>query len=1247
MNVFVFSAGSCFVDKFAAPPRRRRRGQAGGFALVVTLLIVSLLAVVAVSYLTSMLNEGVTANAYTSQTRAAQATQAGVDAAEAILAQSFRDFPDSCTVWDTQQTPNATNVAANTVGGSYNEGTSLYLRAMDTGSGTANPLYTGPYNASDPTTAANYAQGNNPNNLACKTFRLPLISGVPGGYAQLVSAKTGTMPQMNLGETDPTKQNWTDLNIRRFGKSFANRNGDLQGIIGSPATWTSTVGPKPARAYWVNLTGSDQKITGRYAFWIDDESFHANSSLLGNAATRRDNSTRPPGVAANTYLSLQPSDLSLLGPLMQAGALAIPGYTMANASADSNAILSTRSGYPGGFFPDLLALNHLGTVAPASTPAATPTPGGGDFSTAMLDVLRYVTTNQSGTLNLTRHGTQRLNLNSVVPSPATASDPYAVASNDKIGTQVTQIVEALKFHLPYFGQRFYRLTTDAKTATLNDVTQVPGSPKTNPTTPSGQTDASEIYYYKVAANIRDYVDNDLQPTVIDEGGTVHPQGKPIVALNHEAASANEIWAQGKEAIPYLQEVVMRIRPTISPSFSPHDTAHDAMTHSFDLRYDYYLEFWNMSDRDIYASPAPSNGSSPNLHGASVLISNQGPWELTYDTRPGYTEYGSFLCDGQDPNALANGETETDLEIDLTNGVTTANGQAVTPGGVKFAAGSMTVITTDPNCARYSFVSPTGQTSPTKTAWTSFVNPYAINPSATYYCPNFIKGTNHWTGANTIPPYHRGIEQKFRNPYTYDYETEVSLINSYGYLDSVPYALAEHYYGTTWYSDTAVGYTDYGYGSSLVGNYTDGNLSDRGQSISPHISQLGDPRTNNEQLSFTAPYGPTSLGADQSHYFYGLNSEISLGFCNPSQKPDALSSTGYPWPDYMALPNGQYSTTTLLNPAMNAINAPMVVADGPLTSIGQLGDVFDPARLPGSPTPGVIAYSRGGGRTFKIGQRDDRYSSDPSGNASNNSVDGVPASNAWAAWRLADVFSIDDSVELPGRININGVLRDGGAALLAAFEGFIFQPATNSNDPVIHGDQHNSVASANLAKATLDTSSMNNGYSQLIIQMVARLQNTIPTDTSGTSVPSGPFFERGELGELGDTTRALFGMSDPLGTSQSSGTSTALVNGVDMYKTFDHSREELFRRSSELICTRGDTFTAYAVGQSILQTSATAPLKITGTQRLKVTFRLVPKDASGNPFGYTDSTNLPADLITGKRFLKPDHYNVQVLSVSSF
>ena len=558
---------------------------------------------------------------------------------------------------------------------------------------------------------------------------------------------------------------------------------------------------------------------------------------------------------------------------------------------------------------------------------------------------------------------------------------------------------------------------------------------------------------------------------------------------------------------------------------------------------------------------------------------------------------------------------------------------------------MTVITTDPDCATYIFTSPHGQQGATSSAIPPNVTPYASNPNNTYYCPDLLNGQRTFSGS--IPQGFHGLQPSFRGSgYTYDYETEVTLCNGYGYLDSVPFAIDERQHYATWYSDTAAEYHDYSYSSCLMGNFPDAGLY-----FATLPSQLGDPRTNNEQLTIQ-PY-LSSGNADQSHYIYGTGKDVTLGYYNPSQRSDVkggTGTTGYQWPDYYALPTPQYPATNTTDP-MNATSAPMVVANGPLTSIGQLGDVYDPARLPG--TKNAIVSSRGGGRTFKIGQRDDRYSGDPTGNNSaNNSLDAVPASNAWAAWRLTDVFSIDDPIELPSRININGILRDKGATLLAAFQGFKFQPATNPSDPVIHGDSH---ISPSFAGSPLDTTSSSNGFSQLIAQMTARLTSHSPVNpTNGPYVPTGPFFERGELAEIGDSNSALFGMSDPL-SSTAGGSSTALVTGVDAYKSFDHSREELFRRISELICTRGDTFTVYAAGQSIAQNTTTAPLKITGTKRMRVTLRLVPKLADGSDFhpGYTvDSNNRilpsnPADVIASNRFLKPDHYAAQVLSVVTY
>ena len=343
----------------------------------------------------------------------------------------------------------------------------------------------------------------------------------------------------------------------------------------------------------------------------------------------------------------------------------------------------------------------------------------------------------------------------------------------------------------------------------------------------------------------------------------------------------------------------------------------------------------------------------------------------------------------------------------------------------------------------------------------------------------------------------------------------------------------------------------------------------------------------------------------------------------------------------------------------------ITGDGPLTSVGQLGDIFDPARAPGS----NILYSHGGGRTFKIGQHDDLYSDDPTTNvypAANspvNTQDNPSASSGWASWRLADIFDTADPIQLPGCINVNGIMRDNGAAFLSALQGFVFQPKTGdgTSDPTVHGD-----SSSGLAKASLDTASSSNGFSQIVSQMAQRLDaNAAPRVK--------PFFERGEISELGVSSgNPLFGTNP----TSSSSSNNLLVASVDMNKTADHSREEVFRRLAQIFCTRGNTFTVYAVGQSILQTSTTGPLKITGTQRMRITFRLVPKtkdpatgattdfhpayvinDANGILTQNTFNPNTPnarPSLLTEAgqigvipRFAKPDRYDVQILQVTSY
>lgn len=1229
MNVFTHPS----FPLAAVRPARR-----GAFALVITLLILSLLVIVAVSYLSSMMSERQTADAYTAKARAEQAAQSGADSAMAILTESFRDFPDSATAWDTASASSAPF-----------EGTSLYLRAVPS-SPTDPAAYANPQ-PDAASAAANDPAGNNPANPACKTFVLPLISGVPGGRAQLVANRAGMLPAMSLSVTDPTRQNFTDLNVRRA-------YGDIQGVIGSPPGWKGTA-PKPALAYWVTLNGDDNRPTSRYAFWIEDESFRANISYLGTdgqkpGQNRIDNTSQPR--ENNLPRSLRPGDMSLPGFLTAIN----DGSVVANTTQ----LLATRAAYPGGVFPDPLAFVHSAGDGKLS-----------DSLKPVVDALRYLTTTQSGTLNYTRHGTQRLNLNDILPKPTV---PLSETPQTAAVTQnaVDQIVETIKFHLPDFGQRFYRTSTATDSATLNarQVAAIAGL--------SG--DPATIYLYKLAANICDYLDTDSQPTMILAGGTVDatPVNYGTAPLNDEQSN-NTYWAQGKESSPLIQEVVVRYRPVVGTGPSP---PSPLPPQDFDLKVDYYIEFWNMTDRDIYA--APQSGTlkdAPHLNNASVFVRDQQPWTAYAQFTSDHTG-GVFMqtVDTQGELLPSNGKPPHDWQIDLsssavrgydpaTNDFSTAPGSPYNPPqGVVFRAGAVTVITTDPDCFKdkaipgysYKYISPYNSN-----ALANNLDTVHTYPANVFYCPLVAgNGQREYRGHVQVPAGSSSPQDgmvlagPFYAAGIYS-GTEISLANSYGYLDIVRGAITKvkttatpaiNYFSTITWKDIPPNNmggknwrNDYSFESALIGNVaeTPTAKSATGVVATQTPSELGDPRTNNEQLKINIDPGayPTANNPDGSHYVPGTP---TLGTPNGvTVKPDT-TTTGQGWGDYFAMPTG----SPFPNP--DYTDAPAVIGDGPLTSIGQLGDVYDPARIQGT---GGILSSRGGGRTLKIGQHDDRYSFDPAGNPGSYNTKGyTSASTGWASWRLADVFSIDDNVEEPGRLNINGVLRDNGAVLRAALDGWAFQPVTASGattDPTIHGDGHDPSNSLATLKLT-DPASGTDGAAQLIAAIRRRLAPPAPSDPPlGAAIPNGPFLERGEFGELGVAGTPIFGTNPTAGSSGN----TYLLDKVDMNTTFDHGREEMFRRLSELICTRGDTFTAYVVGQSIqgLPNPANAdppPIKITGTHRMRVTFRLVPKYANDAlvppPFSASTPDNTIANQVA-KRFAKPDHYEAQIVETNTF
>jgi type II secretory pathway pseudopilin PulG len=1139
-------------------PHRRRRA----FALVLVLIILTLLAVVSVGFLASMSAERTTANAFSNKTKAEQAAQAGVDSAMATLREYIKSFPDSATVWDTQQSTSDDAKSPN------NEGTSLYLRAVSQA------------NANLPDPDAD----NSPSNVDSSTgadkrslFVLPLVSGA---VVQPVASKSAAINGGNAMPVDPSKDskanNFVDLNSRRSST-------DIQGWMGSSPEWTNPSSggapatPKPVRVPWVEIKRQDgitdpakAPVIARYAYWVEDESFRANINYagLGKDHKRSDNTTN---------VALDARNADLIAPFI---VLADSGTAAAQSISD------VRDLYPFKLFPEFRAYAHatgLDRLADQlRTPSTTP-----DSSMYLSDRLRYLTTTQSAALNLSRHGTQRLNLNTAVNPTTSPTD------TTKIQRQIDKIVNTIKYHAPDFGQRFYRKTWIRNSS---DSPPLPDNLNAKQVT----SDHALIYLYKIAANIRDYMDTDLMPTVIKmeevkkEDGSVVKVGKvrpnnsrPMETMNENGD--NLYWAVGKDSAPFLSECGVHYS-------GGNTTGIDSSggVYRYELHTNYFIELWNMSTKKFKGSDLGA--------GAFIRVINPTVWLAVKPGESATTGIPVLETDAEMGPSPSFRNRSRDFDIDISN--------------VEFSPGVATVIVTD---------DPNTKDDPKNSQFIiSSLEPDTANQSEARLhfvpCKFNSPGTNIYKGKMPTGP--DGVVRKElkmlleTKTNKSDYETEVLIGTANGYIDclagGLPLEVPIPVLPTT--SASRI----------IYGGYLRGNLASNTPSGGLQPSAIGDPRTNNEQLVYTLD--PSGDAVDRTRYTnhdsnINTSQPVTPTFGIPNYRSAAPDKAANPWPDYYKFPGNANSAVL-----MNAQNAPSVILNGALTSIGQLGDIYDPARLPAT-TGGDVAASRGGGRTLRIGQHDDRY-------------DGLPssASSAWASWRLTDIFSTTDSIDQPGAININGLARDNGAALYAALMGFKFQPVTGT-DPTIHGDlqlnnrPNDDIETQQFIKALVDS------------MVDKRLKNTDPAKP-------GPFFERGEISETPILNPSV---SPP----------TPLVSGVDMAQVIDHSREEIVRRLIEMTTTRGNVFTVYAMGQSITQSNPTDPATkhVTGTHQMKVTFRLVPKNKT-NADGITATDFHPGINSAGEavdfdpdpssklnkefaaRFAKPDHYDIQILSASS-
>ena len=1074
-----------------------------GVALITTMIVVAVLAVVAVAFMQSTSTDRLSSRTAVNYVQARLVAEAGASAGEALVARLVKAYPDSVTVWQ--------NIGGGAPAGTNNEATVLYLRAQsaDTNLG-----------------ALPWQSGG-----AVSLLAHPLVSGaslVPLGSA------AASMP-FSAGDT-----NMVNLNLTNAARP--------RPFVGS-RSMTNTGSPVAA-AQWVYMgarpgpTNATNPAIARYAFWVEDESFKVNVNFATNG---------PRGTAS---LGLNPAEARLDGAW---GSSRESGLSGANFSA----VITGRDGLPGSNFPTALTAALPGQVSDA----------------ASLDDLRFLTTVHSAGLDLSRGGFKRFNINSVTNGITGPGDAANIRTGlDRVLAAITNTNAA-----PNFGQRFYR-ATNGTTSTINSSNAVTAA-------------HANIYLQKLAANLLDYVDSNDQPTVINNDAAFSLRtGRPSYgfdALGGGLDGTNSVAAMGVEAIPRLQEYAIhaRIRSlrhtagnADSFGFVQNTNGGNPTSANFEISLDHYFEFWHPGTNiirltnaflKIYDQPAfgPSGKISGPLGQAGRETSEIPIGNVTF--RPGRTVVLTTARSGE-VSSGANASQNGFALIDTT----------------KMASAADVISLNVPDADRKF------------TGSTTAIKQHVYNSQGNYG-PSVFAGNTE--------PYNRLFEVNLlpRSTSITDYQSAVVIGNDNGVLESfVGLPIAASVAGTPAISlCVSNGYIRDGMGNLGAGNNDNvrgGSLRGNSSSTSTPSSTEGDPRALNEQLRFLN-YVSGIANTDQTRFYSTISS---------NQLPDG-STMGLPNTNYVD-PKRWFDVSSTEANTSTPTNSPLIVRNGPMQSIGELGHITDPARVAG---PGGIELSRGGGRTLRVGQPEHRWWYDTNQNR---------PSRTWTSWRLADVFTTTAAsnsatvtnaqgiptnslgvvrgstntngavVTIPGLINPNGALRDNGAALRAALFGLNFQPLTGTGTLGVPG-------LAGLAANVTNVST----------NLVRRLTTTAGTDLPANSL--NPLWERGEISEL-----ALLNSG------------TALAPGVNMSNVFDRGREELVRRSIEMITTRGSVFSVYAVGETLQGTN------VTGTARLKQTFEIIPQFPTADAFN--DNFALNATRIS-RRFAPPTNYTVRVLATS--
>jgi Tfp pilus assembly protein PilE len=1099
-------------------PAHRKREH--GVALVTTMIVVAVLAVVAVAFMQSTGTDRLSSRTAAGYAQARLAALAGASAAEAAVVRAITTYPDSATVWQ------------NIGGSATNEATVLYVR----------------------TQATNTNAGARPAQFGedIRLMALPLVSG--GNLVPL--AGIGSVLPYAAGDA-----NMVDIN--------ATNRSYTEPFIGTRSVTNAPARPVTA-ARWVYVsrypgpTNATNPHIARYAYWVEDESFKVNI----NIATNGDRGNATNGLSKEELFRFERS-----GP----DQLRVDG----SWGSSTNSALRTAD------FKGAVEGRENASFPTALTAAF----GAKVNDPAVLPELRFLTTAYSAGLDLSRSGVKRFNLNTLTNGISSPLQTNQVrASLDRFIAAITNTNAA-----PLFGQRFYRpggWWTHANTNTRINLINLTNLVTNTNVSIAGFNQHEMIYLNKLAANVMDYIDENDNPTIINTptnlpvsqqtNFTVRAGWAPgadrfgIEALGGGTDGTNSVAAMGVENGPRLQEYAIhgRLRKMTPLGYNTNAAPADPSA-QYEISIDHYFEFWNPGTRDVTLPPH-----------AFLKVYDQ----------PGFgTNVTGVLTNEGRP-----------FELPLNRGFVLSGSAWIPVNAITFPAGRTTVLTT----------APTNEVN-TRLLGANMGNIVSVPGADDSH--RLFAGETRDVSSSIYQTFNRlfNVSLRPRSTSQTDYESAVLLADNNGIRESfvgLPILVGDGFVPALHFvvssnNETAIGNITNGNSFWVRGAALRGNSS---EATSP-VSTEGDPRALNEQLDFLL-------------HEAGGNPNLTRFI---TQLP-ALFDNRVPATSTMGAPN-----TNRVNPSnwvdfsslqAGSANAPLIVRNGGMRSIGELGHITDPVRYSPSPPSSdtntirnTVLLSRGGGRTLRVGQPEVFHTNTNraglwwDGNTNTNSWwigNQTNASRTWTAWRLADIFTVNANtnfpasdtnaalraLQVPGLINPNGILRDNGAALRAALFGFRY---LNSPD--------GGLASANrpLTNATQ--------VATIISNYAFRLTNTNSWTPAGAV---NPMWERGEISEF---------------PFLNAGTTF----GFNMSNNFDRGREELVRRSIEMITTRGSIFSVYVVGQALNGTN------VVGTVRLKQTFEITPQFPTADAL--RDEFNAAQAVRVSRRFAAPTNYTTRVLS----